>query len=84
MFSVHFVYGTNPVTSKKQLFVIIVKAFQPLTVVEKRFPLDVAGFLNPTGMRKLFTSVAGFLNPTGMQKPFTSAAESERHAKTIY
>ena len=38
------------------------KVFQPLTVVEKRFTLDVAGILNLTGMRKLFTSVAGFLN----------------------
>ena len=54
--------GTNPVTSKKQLFITNVKVFEPLTVVEKRLPLDVAGFLNPTGFQKPFSSIAGFLN----------------------
>ena len=48
--------------------------FQPISVVEKRFPLDVAGFLNWAGIRKSFTSVAGFLNlpMTGFPKPFTN------------
>ena len=56
------VYGRNPVTSKKEVFVTNVKVFQSLTVVEKRFPLDVSGFPNPTGFRKSFSNVAGFLN----------------------
>ena len=60
---VYFVYGRSPFTCKKQLFVTNVKVFQPLSVVEKRFPLDVAGFLNPISMRKPFTNVGGFLNP---------------------
>ena len=60
---VYFVYGRSPFTCKKQLFVTNVKVFQPLSVVEKRFPLDVAGFLKPISMRKPFTNVGGFLNP---------------------
>ena len=60
---VYFVYGRSPFTCKKQLFVTNVKVFQPLSVVEKRFPFDVAGFLNPISMRKPFTKVGGFLNP---------------------
>ena len=47
---VHFVYGRNTVTSKKELFVTNIKVFQPLIVAEKRFPSDVAGFLMPTGI----------------------------------
>ena len=68
----------NHVTSKKELSVTNVKVFQHLTVVEKRFDLDVCGFLNPTGIRKPFTSVAGFLKPftnvAASLKPFTNVA----------
>ena len=52
----HFVYGKNSVTSKKELFVTNVKIFQPLTFVEKKFPLDVVGFLNPIGV---YTKITG-------------------------
>ena len=50
------------------------KCIKPINVVEKRFPLDVAGFLNWAGILKSFTSVAGFLNlpMTGFPKPFTN------------
>ena len=34
-------------TSKMERFVIIVNSFQPLTIVTKRFILDVAAVLNP-------------------------------------
>ena len=62
-------YGRNPVTSKKEMLVTNVKVFQTLTVVAKRFPLDVAGVLSSAGIRKAFTSVAGFLNLTGFLNP---------------
>ena len=66
-----FVYGRNPVAYKKELLVTNVKVFQSLIVVAKRFPLDVAGFLNSAGIRKPFTSEAGFLNlpMTGFLNP---------------
>ena len=55
-------YGRNAATSKKELLVTNVKVFQTLTVVAKRFPLDIAGLLNSASNRKPFTSIAGFLN----------------------
>ena len=54
-------YGRNAATSKKELLVTNVKVFQTLTVVAKRFPLDIAGLLNSASNRKPFTSIAGFL-----------------------
>ena len=70
----------NHVASKKELFVTNVKVFYHLTVVEKRVDLDVSGYLNPSGIGKLFTSVAGFLKPltylAGFLKLFTNVAAS--------
>ena len=37
----------NAATSKMECFVIIVKEFQPLTIIIKRFILDVAAALDP-------------------------------------
>ena len=64
-------YGRNHVTSKKELLVTNFKVFQTLTVVAKRFPLDLAGVLSSAGIRKPFTGVAGFLNlsMTGFLSP---------------
>lgn len=55
--------------------------YSNLNCHRKGIPLDVAGFLNPTDIRKPFTSEAGFLNLpvtgllnlAGVRKPFNSA-----------